>query len=113
MGKSLFSGFRRCAFLLSVFLGVMVLCGCGKARIDARNAETYRKSLQEMRRTLSGRQQEALDQAVEKIFRHERRWAAEYGSADGDAGIMLLLDNLTADEIIAKAEKIKEKGPTK
>lgn len=94
-------------FLLAVSCAAFA-GGCSKARINAKDAETYRKTLQSMRQTLPAKKQEALDRAIEKIFQYERKRAAEYGSGMGDTGIMLLLDNLTADEIILRAQNIKK-----
>ena len=59
-----------------------------------------------MRQTLSEKQQAELDQAIEKIFEYERKKAAEFGGTMGDSGIMPLLDNMTADEIISHAQNI-------
>ena len=109
MQKRLFMLSKRGLFLLLVFFLAGLPGGCSKVKINARNAETYQKSLQEMRQSLSVSKRSELDEAIEKIFNHERRRATEYGSGMGEAGIMLLLDELTADEIIAKAKSIKKK----
>ena len=98
--------FKYCGAILLAVCFSTVICGCSDVKINAQNAETYRKSLQDMRQTLSEKQQKALDQAIEKIFEHERKKAAKYGNPMGDSGIMLLLDDMTAEEIISYAKKM-------
>ena len=97
----------KCSWLILLAICcAVVVCGCSKVRINAKNAETYRKTLQDMRKSLSAKQQISLDQAIEKIFEYERKKAVKYGNAMGDSGIMLLLDNMTADQIISHAKNI-------
>ena len=100
--------FRHCMLFLLAICCSTVICGCSKPRINAKDAATYQKSLQDMRQTLSEKQQAELDQAIEKIFEYERKKAEKFGSTMGDTGIMLLLDNMTADEIIAHAQKLNK-----
>ena len=96
-----------------LFLFPILLCilfaGCSQARIDAKDAASYEASLKTMRQSLSDAKRKQLDEALDKIFTEERKRAKELGSTMGDYGIMLTLDEMTADEIIRKSHTENKK----
>ena len=92
---------------INIFLFPILFCillaGCSQPRIDAKDTASYEASLKTMRESLSDAKREQLDAALDRIFTAERKRAKELGSTMGDYGIMLTLDEMTADEIIRKS----------
>ena len=89
---------------LAALAGIL-LAGCGNPKINAKDAETYQTSLETMRASLSASKRARLDAAVTAIFAAAREREKRLGgSGMGEFGIMLSLDEKTADQIIAMAE---------
>ena len=86
-------------------LAGILLAGCGNPKINAKDVETYKTSLETMRAALSPPKRARLDAAVATIFAAAREREKRLGGGGmGEFGIMLSLDEKTADQIIAMAE---------
>ncbi len=93
---------------LAALAGIL-LAGCGNPKINAKDAETYQTSLETMRASLSAPKRARLDAAVTAIFAAAREREKRLGgSGMGEFGIMLSLDEKTADQIIAMSEELKQ-----
>ena len=80
----------------------MLLSGCSRPKINAKDENAFRTSLEKMRKSLNADRRQSLDKAIENIFAEGRKRAREVGDPMGEHGIMLQLDEMTADEIIVK-----------
>ena len=97
---------RKRHLLLWLALGAMLLVGCSRPKINAKDENAYRSSLEKMRKSLNADRRQSLDEALEAIFADGRRRAKEVGDPMGELGIMLQLDEMTADDIIKKGSAI-------
>lgn len=98
----------KAKYILIFLCLCLLLSSCSRPRIDARDEESYLRTVQVMKESLSKAKREQLEEALTIIFEGERANVKKMGGTMGEFGTMLLLDEMTADDIISKANSYKK-----
>lgn len=103
------SFFARASLPALLAVAVMFLAGCGGPTIDASSEESFKKSVEEVRKPLDEAKRQQFDQAVATLMFAKVLHApgALGNEAEAKKVMKQTFDGKTADEVIAAAEKEK------
>ena len=103
---------------LALLACIFLLFGCGEPTFDASTDEAMEASMDRMKQDMSPEQKKEFEEAAQVLFWEEvdlgpMMQTASRGEEFDTSGIMTkfkqAFDGMTADQIIAKANRIREK----